>query len=240
MVIVEVKQLRKQYPSFALKDISFHLESGRITGFVGRNGAGKTTTIKSMLNMIHPDGGVIRYFDTPFADHEAELKKRIGYSTGTVSWYPRKRIRDIVDIVKRFYDTWDEAAYQKYLELFAIDETKTPLALSEGMKVKVNLMLALAHKAEVLILDEPTSGLDPFSRNELLEVFTELRDQGVTVFFSTHIISDLEKCADDIVYISKGQIFAAMSKSDFIRQYAEAGESLEDTILRLEGGAVHA
>ena len=240
MVIAEVQNLVKKYPSFELKNVSFGLESGRITGFIGRNGAGKTTTIKSMLNMIHPDGGTVRYFGSPFSGHEAELKKRIGYSTGTVSWYPRKRIRDLVDIVKRFYSTWDEAAYRKYLGLFAIDEMKTPLELSEGMKVKVNLMLALAHKAEVLILDEPTSGLDPFSRNELLGIFSELRKEGVTVFFSTHIISDLEKCADDIIYISKGQIVAAMPKADFVRQFSEAGESLEDTMLRLEGGAVHA
>ena len=240
MVIAEVQDLVKKYPSFELKSVSFSLESGRITGFIGRNGAGKTTTIKSMLNMIHPDGGTVRYFGSPFAGHEAELKKRIGYSTGTVSWYPRKRIRDLVDIVRRFYNTWDEAAYRKYLGLFAIDEMKTPLELSEGMKVKVNLMLALAHKAEVLILDEPTSGLDPFSRNELLGIFSELRKEGVTVFFSTHIISDLEKCADDIIYISKGQIVAAMPKADFVRQFSEAGESLEDTMLRLEGGAVHA
>ena len=108
------------------------------------------------------------------------------------------------------------------------------------MKVKVNLMLALAHRAEVLILDEPTSGLDPFSRNELLNVFKELRDNGVTVFFSTHIITDIEKCADDIIYISKGRIVAAMPKADFIRQYSGPGESLEDTMLRMEGGAVNA
>ena len=240
MVIVEIQDLVKKYPSFELKDISFSLESGRITGFIGRNGAGKTTTIKSMLNMIHPDSGMIRYFNRPFVGNEADIKKRIGYSTGTVSWYPRKKIRDIVDIVKRFYDTWDEASYRKYLDLFSIDEMKKPLELSEGMKVKVNLMLALAHKSEVLILDEPTSGLDPFSRNELLGIFTELRNNGVTVFFSTHIITDIEKCADDIIYISKGRIVAAMSKEDFIRQYSGAGESLEDTILRLEGGAIHA
>ena len=239
MVIVDVQDLVKKYPSFELKNISFGLESGRITGFIGRNGAGKTTTIKAMLNMIHPDSGTIRYFDKPFVDSEADIKKRIGYSTGTVSWFPRKKIRDIVDIVKRFYDTWDEAAYRHYLDLFAIDEMKTPLELSEGMKVKVNLMLALAHKAEVLILDEPTSGLDPFSRNELLGIFTELRNRGTTVFFSTHIITDIEKCADDIIYISKGRISCAMSKEDFIRQYSETGESLEDTLLRLEGGAIH-
>ncbi len=240
MVIAEVQDLVKSYSSFELKNISFGLESGRITGFIGRNGAGKTTTIKAMLNMIHPDSGTVRYFGKPFLGNEADIKKRIGYSTGTVSWYPRKKIRDIVNIVKRFYDTWDEAAYRNYLDIFAIDEIKTPLELSEGMKVKVNLMLALAHKSEVLILDEPTSGLDPFSRNELLGVFTKLRNSGVTVFFSTHIISDIEKCADDIIYISKGQIIAAMPKADFIRQYSEPGETLEDTVLRLEGGGAHA
>lgn len=240
MMIVEVRDLVKKYPSFELRDVSFGLECGRITGFIGRNGAGKTTTIKAMLNMVHPDGGTVRYFGKPYVGNEAEIKKRIGYSAGTVSWYPRKKIRDIVDIVKRFYDTWNEEAYQYYLDLFAIDEMKTPLELSEGMKVKVNLMLALAHKSDVLILDEPTSGLDPFSRNELLEIFTKLRSNGVAVFFSTHIISDIEKCADDIVYISKGSIVAAMPKTDFIRQYSKAGESLEDTMLRLEGGVIHA
>lgn len=240
MISVEVQDLVKKYPSFELKNVSFGLQEGRITGFIGRNGAGKTTTIKSMLNIIHPESGMVRYFGSSFAGHEAEIKKRIGYSTGTVSWYPRKKIRDIADIVKVFYDTWDEEAYRKYLSFFSIDETKTPLELSEGMKVKVNLMLSLSHRAEVLILDEPTSGLDPFSRNELLNIFTGLRREGVTVFFSTHIISDIEKCADDIVYISGGKIIAAMPKTDFIDQYSQEGESLEDTMLRMEGGAFHA
>ncbi len=240
MVIAEVRNLSKKYPSFALKDISFSLQGGRIAGFIGRNGAGKTTTIKAMLNMIHADAGTVRYFDRPFLDNEADIKKRIGYSTGTVSWYPRKKIRAIVDVVKRFYETWDEAAYYKYLDLFSIDETKTPLELSEGMKVKLNLLLALSHRSEVLILDEPTSGLDPFSRNELLEIFTGLKDDGVAVFFSTHIISDIEKCADDIIYISKGKIIGAMPKEDFIPAYSRDGETLEDTMLRMEGGAARA
>ena len=238
-MIAEVSGLVKKYPSFELSDVSFGLESVRIAGFIGRNGARKTTTIKSMLNLIHPESGTIRFFGSTLTENEADIKKRIGYSTGTVSWYPRKKIRDIVDIVKRFYDTWDEKAYRRYLELFSIDERKTPLELSEGMKVKLNLLLALSHRSEVLILDEPTSGLDPFSRNELLEIFTSLKNDGVAVFFSTHIISDIEKCADDIIYISKGRIIAAMPKAEFIQRFSEPGESLEDTMLRMEGGAVN-
>lgn len=240
MEIVKVKNLTKKYPAFELSDVSFSLNSGRITGFVGRNGAGKTTTIKSMLNLVHPDAGEISFFGKPVSGNETEIKTKIGYSTGTISWYPRKKIADIVNIVKLFYDTWDEEACQKYFSLFGIDEKKTPLELSEGMKVKLNLALALSHKAEVLILDEPTSGLDPFSRNELLDVFTLLKKEGTAVFFSTHIVSDLEKCADDIIYISKGKIHSALAKEDFVHQYSREGETLEDTILRLEGGSFHA
>ena len=240
MSIVEVRGLTKRYPSFELKDVSFDVGEGRITGFIGRNGAGKTTTIKSMLNLIHPDAGTICYSGLPMTENEAEIKKRIGYSTGSVSWYPRKRIRDIIQVVRRFYDTWDEEAYRKYLKLFALDEEKTPMELSEGMKVKFNLLTALSHRSEVLILDEPTSGLDPFSRNELLNVFKGLKNDGVAVFFSTHIISDIEKCADDIVYISGGKIIASMPKDTFTEKYSGPDEDLEETMLRMEGGTANA
>ena len=234
MSIVEVKNLKKEYPSFLLDNVSFNLNAGRITGFAGRNGSGKTTTIKSMLNLIHSDSGEIICFGMSLKGNEAEIKKRIGYSTGTVSWYPRKKLKDIALVTKSFYQNWDENAYRKYLSLFRLDENKTPLELSEGMKVKFNLLLALSHRAEILILDEPTSGLDPFSRDELLDIFMALRDDGVAVFFSTHIISDLEKCADDIVYISEGKIKAAMTMKDFCETHSLRGESLEQTILRLE------
>ncbi|MDO5001740.1 MAG: ABC transporter ATP-binding protein [Eubacteriales bacterium] len=240
MSIVQVRGLNKTYPSFKLKDVSFDIDEGRITGFIGRNGAGKTTTIKSMLNLVHPDCGEIVYFGKSLSENENEIKKLIGYSTGTVNWYPRKRLRDIVSVVKNCYDTWDEEAYRKYLALFSLDENKAAVELSEGMKVKCNLLLALSHNAKVLILDEPTSGLDPFSRDELLELFTELKGHGVAVFFSTHIISDIEKCADDIVYISKGEIAAALPKDDFTGRFSQNGESIEDTILRMERGALNA
>ncbi|HHU29092.1 MAG TPA: ABC transporter ATP-binding protein [Firmicutes bacterium] len=239
MSIVMVRNLVKEYPSFRLNNVTFSLEAGKITGFIGRNGAGKTTTIKSMLNLVHPDGGEVIFFNKPLNEYEAEIKKQIGYSTGIVNWYPRKKIRDIVEVTKSFYDNWDETAYQKYLRMFQLDENKTPRELSEGMKVKYNLLLALSHKAEILILDEPTSGLDPFSRDELLELFRELKKTGVAIFFSTHIISDIEKCADDIVYISGGNIVAATSLSDFVAQFSIEGENLEQTFLRLERGAVN-
>lgn len=236
MSIVKIKDLCKKYPSFELSNVSFEIHKGRITGFIGRNGAGKTTTIKAMLNVVHPTGGEVYYFDMPLSQNEAQIKRRIGFSTGSVNYYPKKKIRDIVAVTKTFYPNWDEQAYQKYLNLFKLDENKTPAELSEGMKVKFNLLLALSHGAEVLILDEPTSGLDPFSRDELLEVFLALKKQNVAILFSTHITSDLEKCADDIVYIQNGKIIAAESKQAFQAQFGQENETLEQTMLRLERG----
>lgn len=237
MALCEIKNLRKSYPSFLLSGVSFALNAGRITGFIGRNGAGKTTTIKSILGLVHPDCGEIRYFGLPFSENEREIKQRIGFSTGAVNYYPRKRIQHIAAVTKTFYQNWDESAYREYLELFSLDENKMPCELSEGMKVKFNLLLALSHRAEILILDEPTSGLDPFSRDELLELLIELKNRGVAVLFSTHITSDIEKCADDILYIRNGKIAANCAKEAFVKNYCKDSETLEESILRMERDA---
>lgn len=238
MNIVELRNVCKAYPAFRLKNVSFLLEAGKITGFIGRNGAGKTTTIKSMLNLIHMDSGEISYFGIPLAGHEAEIKQRIGYSTGAVSWYPRKTIREIVSVTKMFYQNWEEEVYRKYMALFAIDENKKPMELSDGMKVKFNLLLALSHGAEVLILDEPTSGLDPFSRDEIITLFKTLKEHGVTILFSTHITSDLERCADNIIYIRHGEIQENLPKEAFLRKCGKPEESLEEVFLRMEREAL--
>ncbi len=123
--------------------------------------------------------------------------------------------------------------------ILSLDENKVPAELSEGMKVKCNLAMALSHRAEVLILDEPTSGLDPFSRDELLELFQMLKDRGVAILFSTHITSDLEKCADDIIYIRNGEIIKASDTETFRKDLGEDGETLEETMLRLERSVRH-
>ena len=219
MSVLKVDGLCKKYPAFALKDVSFELEKGRITGFIGRNGAGKTTVLKSILNFVHADKGKIELFGMDFAENEREIKERLGFVSGGVNYYPRKKIKAITGVTKRFYENWDEAAYEKYMRLFKLDENKTPAELSEGMKTKYAIALALSHNAELLILDEPTSGLDPISRDELLDIFMALCEKGITIFFSTHIISDLDKCADNILYIKNGEIIADNSIGDFISAY---------------------
>lgn len=234
--ILTVKDLTKTYPSFSLGPVSFAVEAGSIMGFIGRNGAGKTTTLKSILNIVHPDGGSIRYFGGELKGNEHGIKERVGFAGGAVNYYPRKKIADIISVTRRFYDSWDDGAYRKYTEIFSIDPNKTPGELSEGMKVKLNLAVALSHRADLLILDEPTSGLDPVSREELLEIFTALRERGVAILFSTHITSDLDKCADRITYIKKGGIIASEPLDLFISRHRERGEgsNLEEIMIHYE------
>ncbi len=226
MTPLNVTGLRKSYPGFSLEDVSFSLRPGKITGFIGRNGAGKTTTLKAILGLICRDGGQVRFWDSPELDDA--VKRRIGYVSGGVRFYPGKRLKAITGVTRRFYPNWDETAYALCLRQFALSEEKTPAELSEGMKVKYALALALSHGAELLILDEPTSGLDPFSRDELLDIFLSLQEKGVTILFSTHIISDLRRCADDLLYLRGGRLFASGTMEDITAGYrvvqTEAGE----------------
>ena len=217
--ILTVEKLNKTYPSFQLRDLSFSLEEGKITGFIGRNGAGKTTTLHSLLSLIHPDSGSIRFWGQEFSEHELEIKQRLGFVSAGMSFYDKKKLRQITEITRSFYPGWDEQAYRQCLSLFALEEDKTPAALSNGMKIKYMLALALSHGAELLILDEPTSGLDPLSREELLEIFLDLADRGKAILFSTHITSDLDKTADDILYISGGKLCAHSTLDEFIDFY---------------------
>lgn len=217
--VLSVNHLCKDYPKFHLRDVSFQVEEGSIMGFIGRNGAGKTTTLKALMNLIHPSAGKIDFFGMPLTGNEDEIKQRIGYATGGIHYYQRKKIKDIIAITKPFYENWDEAAYRHYMDIFALDEEKKLKELSEGMKVKFNLTMALSHHADFLILDEPTSGLDPVSREELLEIFLDIAGEGVSVLFSTHITSDLDKCADSITYIQNGQIIASKRTDAFVSDY---------------------
>ena len=221
MSIVRVNNLKKSYPSFELDNVSFSLEAGRITGFIGRNGAGKTTTIKSILNLVHPDGGEIEYFGIPLHGNEAAIKKHIGYSTGTVNWYPRKKIKDIAAVMRNFYDSWDERLYRQYLKLFSLDENKCAIELSEGMKVKCNLLFALSHGAEALILDEPTSGLDPLMQREFFDILRERNQGGTTIFLSSHILSEIQRNCTRAAIVREGRMTACNSVEELVKTSAK-------------------
>ena len=216
---LSVRGLTKKYPAFELRDVTFDLVPGAITGFIGRNGAGKTTTLNSLLGFIRPDGGEVSFFGLDMKTSAEAIKQRIGFVSAGMTYYTGKKLKTITDVTRTFYPNWDDGTYRKYMSQFGLDESKTPAALSNGMKIKYALALALSHGADLMLLDEPTSGLDPVSREELIEIFLSLRDAGKTILFSTHITSDLDKCADRILFLQKGQLTADMGLENFRTQY---------------------
>lgn len=219
-IILKVNNINKNYPDFSLKNVSFNIRKGTIMGFVGRNGAGKTTTLKAIYQLIKPETGEVYYFDQNIKDNEIEIKNEIGLLFGGIDYFPNKKVKTLTAASKGFYKHWDEESYKKWLKYFDINEEKRIRELSNGMKVKYNLAIALSHHAKLLLLDEPTSGLDPVSRDELLDIFSRLaNDYGVSILFSTHVISDLDKIADDVTYIKNGEIVYTGDLISFKKSY---------------------
>lgn len=239
MNLLEVKNLCKSYPSFKLEDVSFSLPKGYIMGFIGKNGAGKSTAIKCIYNLIKKDKGDIYLLGKKLEDiSELELKQEVSLMLGGMDIYPTSKIGEIGEVVSSFYKNFDNDTYNRLLKKFELDKNKKFKELSNGMKSKFLLTLAMSHKAKLLILDEPTSGLDPYSRDQLLEEFQSyIQDGERSILFSTQIVSDLESIADYIGYIKEGKIIDFATKDDFVSSYKifstkkEVGEHIDPSIL---------
>ncbi len=217
MEALRVCNLTKKYPEFTLNDVSLTVEKGRVVGLVGRNGAGKSTLIKSVLGLI-PSEGTVEFFG-----ERDGAKHKIGYVHGGFDFYLQKTLRSVAKCVSSFYPTWDSSLYGELLRRFNLSESKKVSELSEGMKVKFALSLALSHGAELLIMDEPTSGLDPVSRDEFCDIILNLvREKEIGVLFSTHIISDLTKIADDIAFIDDGNLIVFEETETLLSRYETA------------------
>lgn len=218
---LEVKGLKKEYKNFCLHDISFSLEQGCIMGFIGPNGAGKSTTIKAVLNQINKDAGEIKLWGKDHRRDEIEIKNRIGVVMDEGHFYGHLTLKRMKNMIAPFYKSWNEKTYASYLHEFGLDERKKISELSKGMRTKYAIALALSHDADLLIMDEPTSGLDPLVREELLDILYRLiEDERKSVFFSTHITSDLDKIADYIVFINDGKMVLNEPKDDMLDNHA--------------------
>ena len=214
---IEIKNLKKNYQNFALKDVNFSIPEGYVTGFIGRNGMGKTTSIKSILSLIQYQGDILSIH----GDEETKLdNQKIGVIMDD-SFLAKDWNMELVNQAMIVgYDAWNENTYWKFLEKFHIDKKLKVKELSRGMKIKLMLSIALSHNAELLILDEPTSGLDPSMREEFVEVISDyMQNDNHTVLFSTHITQDLETIADYIVFIDNGEIVLALEKEEFINHF---------------------
>lgn len=218
--ILEVSGLGKRMDKFALTDVSFAIPRGYIMGFVGQNGAGKTTTIKCIMDFLAYDQGSIRLFGEDNRKNPVALRNRIGYVSEEPYYYEEMTVAWTGRFVGSFYKGHDPEWFLTLLKRFQVDPVKKVKELSRGMKVKLSLALALAHRPELLILDEPTSGLDPVVRSELLDLFQEvIQDEKCAVFFSSHISSDIEKIADYITIINEGRIVLSTDKHTLLDEW---------------------
>ncbi|BCA37060.1 MULTISPECIES: ABC transporter ATP-binding protein [Bacillus] len=219
--VLEVKNLNKAYENFSLKDVTFSLNQDCITGFIGTNGSGKTTTIKAILGLILKDSGKINFLEKDIDKHERKSKNKIGVVLDEGYFYDELTLKEMKNVIAPSYTEWDEQVFLKYIKRFNLNLGQKISTLSKGMRMKFAVALALSHHADLLIMDEPTSGLDPLVRSELIDILLDfMKEPGKSVFFSTHITSDLDKIADMIILIDDGQILIDEEKDALVEKHA--------------------
>ncbi|MGG1443302.1 ABC transporter ATP-binding protein [Brevibacillus laterosporus] len=219
--VLEVKHLHKKLGSFRLDNINFSLKEDCITGFIGTNGSGKTSTIKTILGLYRKDSGNIRFKGKELEKHEQEIKNQIGVVLDEGYFYEEMTLLEMKSIIAPAYSNWDESVFSKNINRFDLRLDQKISHLSKGMRMKFAITLALSHHADLLIMDEPTSGLDPLVRSELMEILSEfMNEEGKSVFFSTHITSDLDKIADVLILIDNGRIILNESKDELLDRHA--------------------
>ncbi len=212
---IEIKGLCKSYGDFALRNVDLVVPGGSIMGLIGENGAGKTTTIKCLLGMTRPDGGAVTVLGRDMAAHGAEIRQDIGVVLDECFYHDTLRPRDLSPILAPIYRGWDRELYRDCLARYGLPENKLIKEFSRGMKMKLSLAAALAHRPRLLVLDEATAGLDPVVREEILEEFLSfICDEEHAILMSSHITGDLEKAADYITYLHRGQVALTGSKDD--------------------------
>lgn len=217
---VSVRHLTKKYKDFTLEDVSFDVPAGCVVGFIGENGAGKSTTIKSILGLVNPDGGKIQVFGKDAAALSKKEKNAIGAVLGENCLPENLTLRDVSAVMRLIFAGWNEQSFFAYAEKFSLPEDKKIRNFSRGMQQKAALAVALSHGAELLVLDEPTSGLDPVARDEILGfLYDFMQEERRSVLISSHIVTDLEKLCDYIVFIHGGKIVFAEEKDALRERY---------------------
>ena len=217
---IEIKGLCKSYGDFTLRDVDLTVPGGSIMGLIGENGAGKTTTIKCLLGIARPDRGSITVLGRDMAACGAEIRQDIGVVLDECFYHDTLRPRDLSPILAPIYRGWDRELYRDCLARYGLPENKLIKEFSRGMKMKLSLAAALAHRPRLLVLDEATAGLDPVVREEILEEFLAfIGDEEHAILMSSHITGDLEKAADYITYLHRGQVALTGSKDDIRDSY---------------------
>ncbi|MDG5472446.1 ABC transporter ATP-binding protein [Jeotgalibacillus sp. ET6] len=219
--VIDLHNVSKTYKDFSIPTMNLQVKQGYVTGLIGANGAGKSTTIKLMMNLIQPDAGDVKVFGQDYASHEKAIKERIGFVYDGNVFFEGLNLKDIKRIVGPAYKHWNDQLFYQYVEMFELPLKKPIKTFSKGMQMKASLAIALSHEAELIIMDEPTAGLDPVFRRELLDLLQDLMLDGKrTILFSTHITTDLERIADYIAFLNRGELVFNQTVHEVSETYA--------------------
>jgi len=229
--VIETHQLCKSFKDQpALRGLDLQVPAGSIFGFLGRNGAGKTTTIKTLMGLLRADTGSAHVFGVPVtdADSAAGVRRRIGFVTEDKELYPYMTVEQIIRFTRPFFPGWRRDLEQRYLEMFELPKARKIPDLSKGMRSKLMLLLAIARGAELLILDEPTDGLDPAATEGVLrELVSITSSSGITIFFSSHQLSEVELIADHVGIVDHGRMVVSGCLDDLKARYQRVHVVLE-------------
>lgn len=221
--ILEVENVNKIYPdsTFELKDITFSIPYGSIVGFIGENGAGKTSTMNVILGALKKNSGSIKILNQEMDHSNIELKEQIGVVFDQMNFSKNVNVIQLSNMLSYIYQQWDKEKYFYYIEVFSLPKRVKIGEFSRGMSMKLSIAVALSHNTKLLILDEATGGLDLKVRNEMLGVFLNfVKDKNRSILLSSHITSDIEKIADNLIFIKKGKIILQISKKELLDNYA--------------------
>lgn len=220
--ILELEGVNKAYPGtdFKLKDVTFSIQSGSIVGFIGENGAGKTTTMGTILGTLKKDSGSIRLFGENITANKVAQKEEIGAVFDAMNFSGNLNVMQLANVMGHIYKQWDVENFLHYVNLFSLPVKENIQGFSRGMSMKLSIAVALSHDAKLLILDEATAGLDPVAREEVLELLLDyVQEQERAIFLSSHITSDIEKIADELIFIKKGTIILHVTKNELLEKY---------------------
>ena len=219
--VLELKDVTKNYGDFRLDRVSFAVPKGTVCGFIGQNGAGKTTTIKLILDSIQRDGGTITMFGEEVIPGKSDrLREDVGVVFDEMGFHEFLTPKQLDRIMKNVYRNWSSEQFSAYLVRFGLPAGKKCGDYSRGMRMKLQIAVALSHGAKLLIMDEPTSGLDPIVRNEMIQIFREfVVEEDHTILLSSHITTDLEKIADEVVFIEGGRIVLSGNKDEILAKH---------------------
>lgn len=238
MNALEIAGLCKRYPDFTLDNLNLTLPSGCVMGLVGENGAGKSTTIKLILNMLRRDAGRVSVFGMDNLTDDRRIKEEVGVVLDDVGFPVCLTPRQIGNVLRRTYRSWNDGAYARLLERFRLPTEQAFGTFSRGMKMKLGIAAALAHEPRLLLLDEATSGLDPVVRDEIVTLFGEFtRDENHAVLISSHIVSDLEKICDYVAFLHKGKLLLCEEKDALLEKFGVV-RGTEDRLRALPPDAV--